>query len=212
MTTPLFQTQNLCFNHQIHYPDLTISQGKVTFIAGESGCGKSTLLKLFNGVLSPSAGVILYRGSPVDQWNPTGLRKEVSLVSQDSWLFPGTALQNFEELFRIRGLELPGPEFLQEICSICRVDTPLDQDTATFSGGERHRLYMALFLALKPKVLMLDEPTAALDERTTTAVIESVIGFCREQGIEVLVVSHDRSLLEQYGQYTVELTKGGDRP
>lgn len=206
---PLFRTKDLCFKGIIEYPDLELLRGQVHFIVGESGCGKSTLLKLFNHSISPDRGRIFYEGVPLDEWEPLVLRRQVSLVAQEAWLFPGSIRENFHEVHRLRELPIPVDLDLEDVCRLCRVNFPLDKDTATLSGGERHRLFLALFLILKPHVLMLDEPTAALDEKNTHEVIGNVIHFCKDHGIALIVVSHDRSLEDIYSENTIELMKGG---
>jgi len=209
MTQHLFRTEGLWFMNFIQYKDMEIPTGKVSFIVGESGCGKSTLLRLFNNALSPSAGKITYNSKELTQYDSLTLRREVALVSQDSWLFEGRVRNSFEETFRIRKEPIPDEAYIQEICETCGVDFSLEKDSATLSGGERHRVYIAMFLALKPKVLMLDEPTAALDEKNTFGVIERIIGFCRIHEIDLIIVSHDRTLMETFSEHTIELVKGG---
>ncbi len=210
MVIPILRTENLTFRKIITYPDISLAKDKVHFIVGESGCGKSTLLKLFNNAISPDEGIIFYEGKVLEEWDPIVLRRRVSLVAQDSWLFPGSIRENFQEVHRLRDLPMPSDAELEDICRICRVVFPLDKDTFTLSGGERHRLFIALFLILNPPVLMLDEPTAALDEKNTHEVIGNIIRYCRVNGITLIVVSHDRNLMALYSENTITLEKGGN--
>lgn len=209
MASPILRTEALSFKGFITYPDMALSRGQVHFIVGESGCGKSTLLKLFNHVLSPDTGRVFFEDRPLEEWNPVLLRRRVSLVAQEAWVFPGTLRENFEAVHALRELPFPEDTELEEICRICRINFPLSQDTLTLSGGERHRLFMALYLILKPSVLMLDEPTAALDEKNTHEVIGNIIRYSKENGITLIVVSHDTGLLEPFSEHTIRLEKGG---
>lgn len=207
MALPILRTEGLSFKGFIHYPDIGLAQGQVHFIVGESGCGKSTLLKLFNHSISPDHGTIYYQGKALEAWDPILLRQQVSLVAQEAWLFPGTIRENFTAVHNLRKLPEPSDSEMEAICRLCRVDFPLDKDTAMLSGGERHRLFIALFLILKPVVLMLDEPTAALDEKNTHEVIGNIIQYGKAHGMTLIVVSHDSSLQTLYSDYTVNLLK-----
>ncbi len=202
------ELNNLTYKGILAWPDLVFESGAIHFIVGESGCGKSTLLKLLNHTLSPDTGQILADGRPLTAWDPLDLRRRISLVAQEAWLFPGTVRDNFREVYGLRGLPLPSDAELEGFCRLCRIDFPLDHDTAGFSGGERHRLFMALFLSLRPPVLMLDEPTAALDEAGARQVLSNIIGYCRECGMTALIVSHDRDLVALFSENTVELRRG----
>lgn len=201
--------ENVSFKGIIRYPDITLESGKVHVITGESGCGKSTLLRLINNTLSPDTGSITVGGKTVAQWEPLALRQQVSLVAQESFTFPGTIMENFETVHRLRGIPTPEETVMAEMASLCRVKFPLDHRVENLSGGERHRLFIAMFLMLKPQVLMLDEPTAALDEKNTVQVISNIVQFCRQERITLLIVSHDREIAEQFSENTLELRRGG---
>ena len=203
------KTEALGFRELIRYPDLTFESGAVHFITGESGSGKSTLLKLLNNTVSQDHGQIILDNRPIEEWDPILLRQKVSLVAQEAWVFPGTILDNFQQFHSLRGLEGPSEIEVEEICQLCRLEFPLNHDVSNLSGGERHRLFIALFLILKPDVLMLDEPTAALDEKNTQQVIGNVIDFCKANGMTLLIVSHDLAVAREFSESTIELQKGG---
>jgi len=86
----LFSINQVNYKDIIKYPDMDIFQDQTTFLCGESGCGKSTLFKLLNGVVSAGSGTITYKGKPVEEYDPTKLRREVLLVGQSVYLFDGT--------------------------------------------------------------------------------------------------------------------------
>ncbi|WP_040195846.1 ABC transporter ATP-binding protein [Candidatus Soleaferrea massiliensis] len=207
MQEMLFQTKALCYQGFLEYQDIGIPENKVTFLTGESGSGKSTLLKLFNRSISPSSGSLLYRGRPIEAYDSIPLRREVSLVSQSAYLFDGTILENFETVYRLRECFLPDEAYLEKILRICMLQFPLDQPTANLSGGEKQRLYIALFLSFAPPVLLLDEPTSALDQANAHGMMENLIGFCREKKMTPIIVSHDRTLVETYQECIVELQR-----
>jgi putative ABC transport system ATP-binding protein len=170
----------------------------VTFVCGESGCGKSTLLKLFNGTASADGGEVLYRGKPVEGYDPVELRREVLLCGQAAYLFAGNVRDNFAEYYRYRDLPCPADNVIQSFLETCAARFPLDAPCATMSGGEGQRVFAAICLSFRPSVLLLDEPTSALDDETAVAAMTGISAFCRENGIALVVVSHNRALAERF--------------
>jgi len=206
----LFSLQDVNFKDIIHYPDIEIAEGYVTFICGESGCGKSTLLKLLNGVISADRGEILYANKPIEKYDPIALRREVVLCGQSPFLFDGNIQENFEEYYKYRDLPKIIPEEAHKYLKICAADFPLDAPCTTMSGGEKQRVFTAICLSLHPNVLLLDEPTSALDDVTSNLMITNIKAFCRDRKISLIVVSHNKVLAESHADYTILLT-GGDR-
>lgn len=214
----LFQTFDLKFLDVISYPDLTIEACKTTFIAGDSGTGKSTLLKLFNGVNSLSAGKILYKGQNLAELDTLSLRQEVLLISQQVYLFDELTIeQNFAEYYSYRALPPPDQEKTEHFLRLCMADFPLNAMCANLSGGERQRVFNAIFTSFEPPVLMLDEPTAALDEANAVQFLKNIHtqcrGACGGKGISLIIVSHDHDLVADFADQTIVLegnnTQGG---
>ena len=203
----LFATQDLNFNGMIDYEDIQIPMRKVTFLTGESGSGKSTLLKMCNGIITPRSGRIFYRGQDVAHMDTIALRKNVSLVSQEVYLFDGDIRANFETFYHYRRLFCPTEDKIKEILEVCGLYFPLDKDTATMSGGERQRLYLAVFLSFLPETVLLDEPTSALDTATGRMVMSNIIAYCRERKISAVIVSHSKELVQEFSENTVELKR-----
>ena len=102
---------------------------------------------------------------------------------------------------------MPEKHRFLELLNLMDLDFPLNSSVTTMSGGERQRVYLAIFLSFLPRVLMLDEPTSALDERTGELVISNLIGFCRKEGIQFLAISHNPQLVERYSQNTVPIER-----
>ena len=207
----LFETKNVCCFDEITYPDITIYQGKTTFICGESGCGKTTLLRMLNGTVLPSSGTLLYQQKPLSFCEMIAHRRDVLLVTQDLFLFEGTIQDNFNEYYKYRGLPPLEDEKIREYLSLCQGEFPLDASCINMSGGERQRIFLGICLSLMPKVLLLDEPTSALDTVTAHRLMDSLTKYSKEQEMTLIIVSHDASLAEKYGQARIELKKGGER-
>lgn len=204
---PLFKTEDLVFGGFLKYADLSFPAGKITFITGESGSGKSTLFKILNGTLSPSKGRAYYRGRDIEALDAIALRREVSLVSQEPFLFDGAVRENFDAYYAYREQSPPTDADIKKLLSSFLLDFGTDAPTRTFSGGEKQRLYIAVFLSFQPRVLLLDEPTSALDAATGASVLSAIIKSCRENGTEVVVVSHSVQMAEQFAQNTLHLRK-----
>lgn len=203
----MIRITNLKFQHFLEYPDVNIPLGKATFLSGESGCGKSTLLRLLNATLSPSAGEIAYCGTNISQMDTISLRRQVLLASQEVYLFDGTIQYNFEQYYHFRDQDCIGAPKMREYLAICCADFPLDSKSETMSGGERQRVFLAICLSFVPKVLMLDEPTAALDDATSIRFFAQLKPFCTKNGITLLVICHNAKLIEMYADNEIVLQK-----
>jgi len=179
----------------------------INFIVGESGSGKSTFLKLLNKSINSISGELLYKGMPIDEYEPIALRREVSLVSAEPFLFDESILQNFKTFYSLRDLPMPKIDYINYITDLCYVNVPLEQNASTLSSGERQRVYISIFLSLCPKVIMLDEPTSALDEKNSHKIIENIIKFCKEKHIDIIIVSHDKNIVDEFCENKIEIIK-----
>lgn len=203
----LLETKNLNFNGLIDYEDICIPAGKVTFLTGESGSGKSTLLKMFNGIITPQKGRILYKGQDITEMDAIALRRKVSLVSQEVYLFDGDIGDNFAQFYRYRDMACPSNKIIKEMMSLCGLNFPVNKDTAEMSGGERQRLYLAVFLSFQPETVLLDEPTSALDATTGRLVMKNILDFCRGNEMNAVVVSHAAELTQDFSENIVTLKR-----
>lgn len=207
MKNIILETKNLCFNDMIKYQDIQIIKNKVNFIVGKSGTGKSTLLRLFNGILSPSSGSIYYLENDISDIDTITLRQEILLTSQSVYLFDSSIKDNFIQFYNYRDLTPPSDKEMQYFLDMCCIPFHLDSDCTTMSGGERHRIYIAIFLSLRPKILMLDEPTSALDKQNSQNVMENILSYCKENNITVIVVSHDANITDKFADNVILIEK-----
>lgn len=203
----LFRTLGLAVNG-IHYPDMITEENKITFLTGPSGCGKSTLFRILNGTLDPEEGSVLYLGQDVRELDPLTHRREVSLVSQSVFLFPGTIRENFRQFYQFRELPEPDTEKIHFFLSLCCLVADPDTDCTTFSGGEKQRVYLAVFLSLRPRVLLLDEPTSALDTTTSRLLLKNLAEYSKKEGISLLMISHDPGLADVYAESRILFGEG----
>lgn len=182
--------------------DLTIKQGELVAIIGKSGSGKSTLLNMIGGLDKPTAGRIYVDGNDLFAMDEKQLveyrRGTVGFVWQNSGqnLFPYlTALQNvmaplyFEKMDdkdrRARAMEL---------LKRTGIDHKAESYPSQMSGGEQQRVAIAVALANNPKVLLADEPTGAVDSRTSNMIQDLFRKLNEETGLTIIIVTHDISL------------------
>ncbi len=207
MNNLLFQASNLIYLDNLIYNEVKIQRGKTNFIVGDSGCGKSSFLRLLNHSVNPTSGELLYNNKPIIEYDPIVLRREVSLISQEPFLFDESILDNFKSFYSLRDLPMPNIDYVSYITELCCVNVPLDQNASTLSGGERQRVYISIFLSLCPKVLLLDEPTSALDESNSRKLIKNITTFCKEKNIDIVIVSHDKNITEEFCENKIEIVK-----
>lgn len=203
----IISVSQVVFQSMIRYPDIKIAKGKTTFIHGPSGCGKSTLLKLINGTISPDSGKILYNDNNIENIDTIKLRREILLVSQSIYLFADTIEENFNKYYEYRDRTIPSKETIKKFLRICSAEFPLETRCETMSGGERQRVYIAIFLSFMPEVIMLDEPTSALDNTSSDAMMKNIKDFCTNNEMTTVIVSHYLTLAEKYGDYIIALER-----
>jgi putative ABC transport system ATP-binding protein len=176
-----------------------------TSVVGPSGAGKSTLLRLLNRLADPDSGEIDYNRRPLAEYDPLGLRREVSLVPQLPALAEGTVADNIDYAAGLAGCDTDcerslvlaglGPAFA-------------DRDVTRLSVGEQQRAMLARALAQHPKVLLLDEPTSALDEGARDAIEQTLAHLRREIDVSIVLVSHDPAQARRLGDWVLRLDDG----
>ena len=176
-----------------------------TAVVGPSGAGKSTLLRLLNRLADPDAGSIEYRARPIADCEPRRLRREVALVPQLPALLEGTVRDNLAYAARLAGRPLDcerclglaglGPEFAS-------------RPVGELSVGEQQRAMLGRALAQEPAVLLLDEPTAALDHASRDAVEATLARLRQELDISLVLVSHDPEQARRLGEWVVRVEAG----
>jgi ABC-type Fe3+/spermidine/putrescine transport system ATPase subunit len=176
----------------LHNLSLRFEPGTWTFIIGPSGAGKTLILETLAGLHMPESGRILIGGRDVTVISPESRR--VALVYQDYSLFPHmTVTENIA--FGLMHQKIPQEEREREIADIIRkfhLEPFRDRFPDTLSGGEQQRVAIARALAIKPDILLLDEPFAALDPITRQEHMFMIQQIQREQGLTIVQVSHSR--------------------
>ncbi len=187
---------------------LSIAAGKVTVLVGENGSGKTTFLRLLNGLLQPSRGAILFNGAPLHGEGARRVRAETVMVHQSPLLFRGSIGHNVGYGLRIRGV--PAHEVSQRTKdALAEVGLPgfEGRRAGRLSGGEVQRVAMARALVLRPKVLMLDEPTANVDP-ASRLVVETIVRQTVSAGGSVIMSTHTMELAYRLCDSLLRMSEG----
>jgi putative ABC transport system ATP-binding protein len=184
--------------------DLELGEG-ATAVLGPSGSGKSTLLRLLDRLADPDEGVVRFRGDDVRELDPLALRRRATLVPQLPAPLPGTVAENVRYGPGLVGREVEMEPLLDQ----AGLDASFaDRDASRLSVGEQQRMMLARALALGPEVLLLDEPTAALDEAAKEGVERTLADLRGRAGLSLVLVTHEAAQAERLAERIVRIADG----
>lgn len=188
--------------------DLEVASGEIVAVAGENGSGKTTLVKHFNGLLRPTEGSVTVDGLDAATVPIAELARHVGLVFQnpDTMLFAETVAD--EVAFGLKNIDPGASE--EPVDAALREVGLLHRKTAyprSLSRGERQRLAIACIVAMKPRVIVLDEPTTGLDACESGRVMD-VLSRLRQDGHTIVMVTHDMRLGTEYADRIVRMEQG----
>lgn len=175
--------------------NFTIEKGEFAIIVGPSGAGKTTVLNILGGMDTADEGQVLVDGNDIVQYTPKQLvgyrRHDIGFVFQFYNLVQNlTALENVELAAQICHDPIPAAEALEAV----GLGHRLDNFPAQLSGGEQQRVSIARALSKKPKLLLCDEPTGALDYNTGKMILKLLQDTCRIDGMTVILVTHNSAI------------------
>ncbi len=183
--------------HALNSASFTVKQGEICVIVGASGAGKTTILNILGGMDTMTAGKVWLDGQDISTYNDRQLtayrRYDIGFVFQFYNLIPNlTALENVELAVQICPEHLDPAQVLKQV--------GLEERAANFpaqlSGGEQQRVAIARALAKKPKLLLCDEPTGALDYNTGKAILKLLQDTCRQTKMTIVIVTHNSALCD----------------
>ena len=188
--------------------ELTVKRGELMAIIGNSGSGKSTFLNMVGGLDRPSAGKLFVNDKDLFAMKEGELReykqKDVGFVWQNNArnLFPYlTALQNVELPMRFmkkeKQEEVSGKEYALELLERVGMEHKRHSKLSELSGGEPQRIAIAIALANRPALLLADEPTGAVDTKTSAYILDVFRKLNEETGLSIVIVTHDRNLAKK---------------
>ncbi len=192
----------------------TVEQGEMIGIIGHTGSGKSTLVQHLNGILKPTSGEIF-----IDDLNIWEKPKEIRKIrSKVGLVFQYPEYQLFEETvytdiaFGPKNMGLSGDELKQRVLDTCRLigvkDEYLEKSPFDLSGGEKRRVAIAGVMAMRPKIIIFDEPTAGLDPKGRQDVIEIINDYRKAFNATVIIISHSMEDMAQMADKLLVMSKG----
>ena len=216
--------ENVYFTYSLGMPfetevlkniNLEINEGEFIGLIGHTGCGKTTLIQHFNGLLKPTSGKVFVEGIDI---NKKGvklklIRQKIGLVFQypENQLFEETIYQ--EVAFGPKKLGLPEEKIekrVREALKIVDLDYNLYTERSPFSlsGGEMRRVALASILSIRPKMLVLDEPTANLDPQGRDNILSEIKKVHRDFGMTVVLISHNMEKIAEIVKRLLVMNRG----
>ena len=174
---------------------LSIKEGEHLTITGPSGSGKSSLLKLLAALVSPSSGQLFYQGQEMGDLDPVAYRREVSYCFQQPVLFGQTVRDNVAFPFEIRQIPFDQERVLTALARLNLGPEFLEKPIKDLSGGEKQRVALVRNLLFEPKVLLLDEVSSGLDEKTKI-LLRTFLNDLHQEGVTLIEVTHDQQEIE----------------
>ena len=173
---------------------MSIGDGEIVAIVGTSGSGKTTLLRMINRLIEPDGGRVLIDGQDTQGMRPYQLRRQIGYAIQGHGLFPHrTVAENVSFGLRMRGLEKS--EIKTRVGQALRqvaLEGYEDRRPAQLSGGQQQRVALARAIVIRPRVLLCDEPLAALDRKLRQSMQVELKGLQQQLGITTIFVTHDQ--------------------
>lgn len=190
-------------------PSLKIEKGRIYSITGPNGAGKTTLLQILASLLSPTSGLLIYDGKKMSGIDANRLRREVTLVHQNPYLFSTSVESNVAYGLNVRGM---GKEELQDRVAEGLKAVGLSgmekRSPKDLSGGEAQRVALARAFVLRPKALLLDEPSTHVDARHIKALEGVIKEFCLQYGSTVILTTHNLLQATQLSDSLITMRDG----
>lgn len=210
-SSPYFEIERISYAQRGPF-SLTLERGECVGLTGASGSGKSLFLRALAD-LDPHQGVVRLEGASAESMAAHRWRQLVALLPAESAWWADRVAPHFEpyqQALTEQRLGLPGKSPPLERLGLR--SAVMEWEVARLSSGERQRLALLRLLARRPKVLLLDEPTANLDERLCCAVEDLVADYRRTSGAAVIWISHDLDQLARVAERSLELREGALQP
>ena len=193
---------------------LAVEQGMMLSIIGPNGSGKSTLLKILARNMKPLAGSVLLNGDDIQGYSAKKFARQLAILQQGSRSPNDLTVQELVEYGRFPhqkwwgGVEAEDRRVLEWALQQMKLSSVAARQVSTLSGGERQRAWIAMALAQKPRVLLLDEPTTHLDICHQLEIMELLQRLNKEQRITIVMVLHDMNCAARYSDTVAVLAQG----
>ena len=199
MSAPLLEVRGLTVHRGrtpvLDIPSLRIGQGEVVALIGPNGAGKSTLLLTLAALLKPATGTLIFHGEALaSEAKRQAYRRRVTMVFQDPLLFDTTVRENIAAGLRLHGVgKAERQQRVEATAAQFGIVGLLDRSARHLSGGEAQRTALARAFALRPELLLLDEPFSALDPPTRGGLLEDLGRILADTGTSALLATHDQA-------------------
>ena len=193
--------------------NLKIEAGEFVYIIGPTGCGKTTLIKLLDGELVPTSGTVKVATIDVGKLKKRAVplyRRNIGVIFQDYRLLESKTV--FENVaYALEVIDMKAKDIRPRVRHVLRMVDLSEKSNAfpnELSGGQQQRVAIARAIANKPKVLIADEPTGNLDPTMGNEIMRLLEKINREEGTTIVMVTHDRGIVERYRKRTIALEAG----
>jgi len=193
--------------------DLEVREGEIVLISGQSGCGKTTLLNLIGGLDYPTSGSLTVAGKNLNEMSPRDLSdmrlNSIGFIFQAYNLIPVlTALENVEYILLLQGVDKKerrerSARILEEV----GLGKEINRRPKELSGGQQQRVAVARAIVSEPELVLADEPTANLDQKTGSGLLDLMHDLNHKKTITFIFSTHDRMVME-YAERLISLTDG----
>ncbi len=212
----ILEIKDLSFSYDGQKPilqnvSLTLQEGEMVSIVGKNGAGKTTLSNIICGFYQPVSGQILYEGEDLTKWTIKERGEKIGLVMQN----PNQMISKpmiYDEValgLRVRGVsEDEIQKRVHDTLKICGLYPMRNWPVSALSFGQKKRVTIASILVMNPKMLILDEPTAGQDYRHYTEIMEFLRMLNKEQGITIVMITHDMHLMLEYTDRAIVIADG----
>lgn len=177
--------------HILHDVDWQIPAGAHITLTGPSGSGKSTLLQIIAAMISKTSGTLIFDGQPIESYDPIMYRRQVSYCFQQPTLFGETVADNLAFPYQIRKQVMDTQRVVTALNNVGLSERTLHQPIIELSGGERQRVALIRNILFLPKVLLLDEVTAGLDENNKQIVHAWLRQLNEQDHVTTIMITHD---------------------
>lgn len=199
--------------HALKNMTLHIDDGEFVYIIGPTGSGKSTFIKLIDGEEIPDSGTVMVAGTNVGKLKHKKVpyyRRNIGVIFQDFRLLPNLTV--FENIaFAMEAIGVKKSEVrkrVREVLSLVSLEEKAKSFPRELSGGQQQRATIGRAIVNKPKVLIADEPTGNLDPEMSNEIIQLLEKINKEEGTTVVMVTHDKNLVDQHKKRTIALEEG----
>ncbi|MDD3310626.1 ABC transporter ATP-binding protein [Pseudodesulfovibrio sp.] len=201
-------SQSYSGRNVLDVPGLALAPGQILGLAGPNGSGKSTLLRLIAQLEPPAAGKLQFLGRTVDEAD-TESRRQVTLLTQEPYLLKRTVFANVAYGLKVRGERDVRPR-VREALALVGLDPNVFAPRLWFelSGGETQRVALAARLVLRPRLLLLDEPTASLDSESAALIRDAVLAARDRDATAMVIASHDMPWLNGVSDRILHMDHG----